>query len=120
VTGRAVGDLLPLEKRVWDRINQVAVGGVVPVSALLFPDPGAAWRWDKALRVEVVAEARRLGLSQRRFSPPVVTALTTGAFAAATVVFGVILYASRAYLRPPSWTAGGCLGAFAALAVTGV
>jgi hypothetical protein len=78
--------LLPYERRVFDRVAAVAVGGVVPLTALTFRDPKHAQSWSKDFRGEVIADARSRGLSRRRFSPTHVGILTAGAALAATVV----------------------------------
>jgi Predicted membrane protein (DUF2207) len=70
------------EQRVFDRVAGLAVGGVVPLTALTFRDAGAAATFEKRLRAEVVADARARGLSRRRFSAPILTALTIAAIAA--------------------------------------
>jgi hypothetical protein len=78
--------LRPYEAQVLDRIRGLAVGGVVPVSALTFRDEGQATTWNKRLRASVVAEARAAGLSRRRLGPAVVTLLAAVAAGAGVVV----------------------------------
>jgi hypothetical protein len=78
--------LLPYERRVYDRVAAVAVGGVVPLTALTFRDPKQAQSWWKHLRGEIIDDARSRGLSRRRLSPTHVGILTAGAAVAATVV----------------------------------
>src|SRR6266568_6889171 len=119
LTGKPADDLLPFEIRVLDRVSAVAMRGVAPVTALTFPDLREAAAWHKALRVEVVVQARRLGLSRRRFSPATTSALSLGALAVATVVFGAIVHLGLTQLQPPSLTAGLCVGGFVALVVLG-
>jgi hypothetical protein len=68
--------LTPYERRVFDRVAGLAVGGVVPLTALTFRDPAKAKAWWKRLRNEVIADARARGLSRRRVSPPWIGALT--------------------------------------------
>jgi hypothetical protein len=88
------------EQRVFDRVSGLSVGGVVPLSALTFRDEKLAKSWWKRLRAEIVADARALGLSQRRFSSSVqavvvaATLLATGG-----VLLAVFHYAQR---QPPS------------------
>jgi hypothetical protein len=82
----AATGLKPYEQRVADRVGAVAVGGVVPVTALTFRDADQAKRWTRRLRAEVVAEARSLGLSRRRFGSAAVAALVAVAAVAATLV----------------------------------
>ncbi len=92
------GGLTTYEKRVLDRITGLAVGGVVPMTALTFRDPAQAKGWAKRLSAEVVADARGRGLSRRRFSPPVLSALTLAAAAAAGAVLVAMLhYAHRTH-----------------------
>jgi hypothetical protein len=119
LTGKAAGDLLPFERRVLARVSQVAVQGVIPITALTFRDARQAAVWEKALRVEVVAEARRLGLSRRRFSPAMTTALSFGAFSAASVVFGALVHSSL-QTQPPSLKGGLCFGVLAWFVVGGL
>lgn len=77
--------LRPYERRVLSRVRGLAVGGVVPLTALTFRDESQAKTWNKRLRAEVVADARRAGLSQRRFGPGLVAALVALAALAAVV-----------------------------------
>lgn len=78
--------LAPWEQRVFDRIVGLAIGGVVPLTALTFRDPTRAAAWSKQLRAEIVAEARGRGLSRRRISPRLLVGL---AVAAAIAAIGV-------------------------------
>jgi hypothetical protein len=73
------------EQRVFDRVSALAKGGVVPLTALTFRDPGEASAWAKRLTAEVIADARSRGLSRRRFGRGVVGALGVAAIAAAIV-----------------------------------
>ncbi|BCB90768.1 hypothetical protein Psuf_080810 [Phytohabitans suffuscus] len=77
--------LRPYERRVLSRVRGLAVGGVVPLTALTFRDQAQAKSWNKRLRAEVVADARAAGLSRRRFGPGVVGALVALAALAAVV-----------------------------------
>jgi hypothetical protein len=79
------GGLRPYERRVLGRIRGLAVGGVVPLTALTFRDKSQARSWNRRLRAEVVADARAAGLSQRRFGPGVVAILFLAAVLAAIV-----------------------------------
>ncbi|MDG4826763.1 DUF2207 domain-containing protein [Asanoa sp. WMMD1127] len=82
--------LLPFEQRMLSRIRAAAVGGVVPLTALTFRDAGQARGWQRRFRAEVVAHARRLGLSRRRVSKAQVTMLTVAALAPAlTIAFAL-------------------------------
>lgn len=71
------------ERRVFDRVKGIAVGKVVPLTALTFRDPGQAAGFAKRIKAEVIADARARGLSQRRFSKRVVGLLSALAFLAA-------------------------------------
>ncbi|HTF10682.1 MAG TPA: hypothetical protein VK659_21170, partial [Asanoa sp.] len=89
-------DLLPFEQRLLSRIRAAAVGGVVPLTALTFRDAGQAKGWARRFNAEVVAHARRLGLSRRRISKPQVTLLTTVAAApAVAIAFALALQIER-------------------------
>ena len=103
VRAEAGAGLKPYEARVLDRVAGLAVGGVVPVTALTFRNDSQATSWNKRLRAEVVADARALGLSQRRFGPTAVALLTGGAAAAALVL---ALAAGRHALRTPDSDGG--------------
>ncbi|MEN3304739.1 MAG: hypothetical protein V7603_941 [Micromonosporaceae bacterium] len=67
------------EQRIFTRIAGLAVGGVVPLTALTFRDPARAAGFAKRLRAEVIADARQRGLSRRRLPPAVVGALSGAA-----------------------------------------
>lgn len=91
--GAAVGPALnPYERRVLDRIRGLAVGGVVPVTALTFRDRHQAKGWNKRLHREVTRDARGRGLSRRRFSPAVVAMLAAVALPAS---FGLAVVGLR-------------------------
>ena len=84
LTGQPPGnDLTAYERRVYNRVSALAVGGVLPLTALTFRDQGEAKSWTKGLRAEVVADARRRGLSQRRFGPAVTAIMTLAGLASA-------------------------------------
>jgi len=88
--------LLPYERRVFDRVSGLAVGGLLPLTALTFRDQKQAQAWWKGLRGEVVADARARGLSQRRFGRTQIAILTAGAaVAAAGIAVAVGHYAFR-------------------------
>lgn len=91
-----VAALRPYERQVLERIRALAVGGVVPVTALAFRDAGEAKRWNKRLRQEVIEEARARGLSRRRFSPTLVSVLST---LAAVTACGLAWVVARVELR---------------------
>lgn len=89
-------DLTAYERRVLDRVQGLAVGGVLPLTALTFRDQQESRQWWKRLRAEVVADARARGLSRRRFSAGVVSVLITAAvLATGGVVLAVVHYALR-------------------------
>lgn len=69
--------LAPYERRVLDRVATVASGRPVPLTALSFRDDGEAKRWRSRLRAEIVADARKRGLSRRRFGPFATTFLAS-------------------------------------------
>jgi hypothetical protein len=74
--------LTSYEQRIFDRVAGLAVGGVIPLTALTFRDQGRAAAFEKRLRAEIIADARSRGLSRRRFNPAILTVLTLGAVAA--------------------------------------
>jgi len=63
------------EQMVFDRVNGLVVNGLVPLTALPFRDKKKAAAWGKRLNAAVVDDARRRGLSRRRFSRVIVSAL---------------------------------------------
>jgi hypothetical protein len=88
--------LTAYERRVLDRIRTLAVDGVVPVTALTFRNAARARRWNRALHREVVADARRRGLTRKRFEAALVSALCA---VAAVSAAGVTLAGVRLALR---------------------
>src|SRR5262249_3680437 len=98
VRGADTTGLTGYEKRVFERVAGLAVGGVVPLPARTFRDPAQAKRWAKRLSAEVVADARSRGLSRRRFSPPIIATLTVAALAAAGgVLIAMVHFAQRTH-----------------------
>lgn len=94
--GGPPGELLGYERQVLDRIRGLAVGGVIPVTALTFRNQHQANAWNRRLRREVVAEARNRGLSRRRFGPRVLAALgVVSTVATAGLVLATVRYAVR-------------------------
>jgi hypothetical protein len=85
------GGLRPYERLVLDRIRQLAVNGMVPLTALTFRDPASAKSWNKRLRSQVIADARAAGLSRRRFGSWV-TSLLVAAAAVAAVAVGLAAF----------------------------
>jgi hypothetical protein len=66
---RATGgpvELTDYERQVLDHVSRIAVGGVVPLTALTFRDQGASARWAARFESAVIADARRRGLIRRR------------------------------------------------------
>ncbi|MDT3441060.1 MULTISPECIES: DUF2207 family protein [unclassified Pseudofrankia] len=80
------------ERRVLDRVKGLATGGVVPMTALTFRDPGQAKAWSRRLKAEVIADARRRGLTRRRFSRQIKTVLMVAAAAATLAVLVATLH----------------------------
>lgn len=88
------------ERRVFDRVAGLAVGGVVPLTALAFRDPGAAATFARRFGAEVRADARRRGLSRRRFGRAVTGCLTAAALLAGVGVAVAVLLAAGARGKP--------------------
>ncbi|MFJ6199079.1 DUF2207 family protein [Micromonospora sp. NPDC092111] len=84
------------EHQVYQRVADRAVGGVVPLTALGFDSDAGAAAWARRFRIAVVADARRLGLSRRRFSAVMVTALCVlGGIVSLGVAAGAAHYLGR-------------------------
>ncbi|GAA3269766.1 DUF2207 domain-containing protein [Dactylosporangium vinaceum] len=84
------------ETMIFERIKALAMGGMVPLTALTFRDEAQAAGWTKRLNAAIVADARSRGLSQRRFSKPVVTALSVFALVPAfALTLAALLYNRR-------------------------
>jgi hypothetical protein len=79
------------ETMIFERVRGLAMGGVVPLTALTFRNAGEATGWTKRLNAAIVADARARGFSQRRFSTAVVTALTIVA-AVPALALGLAIY----------------------------
>jgi Predicted membrane protein (DUF2207) len=86
------GGLRPYERLILDRVRDLAVGGVVPLTALAFRDKPEAKSWHGRLREQVVADARGAGLSRPRFGAVVHTALVAAAAVAALAVSFALLH----------------------------
>ncbi|RKR86864.1 putative membrane protein DUF2207 [Micromonospora pisi] len=94
-TGRTDG-LNEYERQVLDRVVERAVGGMVPLTALAFANEKRAGLWSSSLRRAVIDEARRLGLTRRRFPKGLVVAFGVfGALAGLGVAAGSYHYLSR-------------------------
>ncbi|MEO3815829.1 hypothetical protein [Plantactinospora sp. B24E8] len=90
-TGQPSDGLSRPERLVLSRVAERAAGGQVPLAALGFHDVNRSAAWSKAFRRAVVAEARQLGLSRRRFPKRLVTALgVLGGVAALAVTVGFV------------------------------
>lgn len=111
--------LTPYEQRVLDRIQGLAVDGVIPVTALTFRNERHAKSWARGLRRDVVADARARGLSRRRFGHAVVAALVVMAAASAA---GLALAVARHQIRTDTGDAGAVLavGFLGFVALTGI
>ncbi|HXW34961.1 MAG TPA: hypothetical protein VEJ87_10320 [Acidimicrobiales bacterium] len=99
--------LLPHEQCVLDRVSSKASNGTVPLGALnCAPEEVASWR--SMFVSEVIAEARRLGLSRPRFTSAakallVVTALVPAALAyAAGAAAPVAAHVQESHARIPN------------------
>ena len=98
--------LTPYERRVFERVAGLAVGGVVPLTALTFRDPDKAQAWWKHLRAEVIADARARGLSRRRFGRTVVATLAVLAALAGLGIAAAMLHnLNRSHDEDPLGTA---------------
>jgi Predicted membrane protein (DUF2207) len=75
---REVLDLLPYERQVLDHLRRTAIAGVVPAAALTTGPASASDAWWTRFRRAVEKDARRRGLSQRRFPPAVIAGLGVG------------------------------------------
>ncbi len=108
VAGKNPSGLNPYERKIYDRVAGLAVGGVVPLTALTFRDAKQAAAFEKRLRADVVAEARTRGLSRRRFGPTILAVLTGAAVAAGFgLAAAALLFATRHGRGSPITLAGG-------------
>ncbi|MFJ6937805.1 DUF2207 family protein [Streptomyces sp. NPDC101132] len=71
-------ELRPYERRVLARVAERAGTDGAPLGAVTFRGRERAAAWNRGLRQEVVAEARRLGLSRPRFGPGLNAVLMAG------------------------------------------
>ena len=98
--------LTPYERRVFERVAGLAVGGLVPLTALTFRDQRKAQTWWKHLRAEVIADARTRGLARRRFSPAIVaTLVAAGGLAGLGIAAALARYLTRTHEDDPWGTA---------------
>ncbi len=87
-------DLLPYERRVYDRVAGLASGGVVPVAALAQGNSAQAARWWKGFRREVIVDAQRRGLSRNRWGAAIKTLTSVASLVPAAAAGLVTYYAS--------------------------
>ena len=85
--------LTPYEERVLAHVQAVAVGGVVPLTALTFRDAGKAAGWASSFADEVISDARARGLLRRRV-PQWAVALLGAAAAVPALATGWLVYAA--------------------------
>lgn len=78
--------LQPYERMVLDHVTQLAAGGVIPAQALTTGPEEQAKGWWKSFRRAVERDARRRGLSRRRWSRGARVILTLGAVAVGVLV----------------------------------
>jgi hypothetical protein len=84
------------ESMIFERVKELAMGGVVPLTALTFRDAEQAKGWNRRLGAAIVADARSRGLSRRRFSPTIVAALTiVAAVPSLALGLAIALHAAR-------------------------
>ncbi|MGI5244273.1 DUF2207 family protein [Dactylosporangium sp. CA-139066] len=84
------------ESMILERVRSLAVGGMVPLTALTFRDAEQAKGWTRRLDAAIVADARSRGLSRRRFSPAVVAALVlVAALPSLALGLAIALYTAR-------------------------
>jgi hypothetical protein len=86
VHGEPPGDLTAYERLVYGRVRDVAVNGSAPCEALALGDGDAATKCASVFTKEVIADARRRGLSQSRWTrttlaPLLVMAVIVGVLA---------------------------------------
>jgi len=79
-------DLEPYERMVLDHVVHQAVDGVVPAEALTTGPDDESAQWWRRFRRSVERDARRRGLSRRRWSPAARIVLTVGAVAVGCLV----------------------------------
>jgi hypothetical protein len=96
VRGGDESRLTPYELKILSRVKGLAVKGVVPLTALTFRDKDQASSFGKTLTKTIVADARLRGLSRKRFSSSVVTALAVaGAIPAVAITTSVAIFMQR-------------------------
>jgi len=111
-------DLRAYERRVLDRVTSLAVGDVVPLTALTFRDGEHAKAWAKGLRDEVIDDARARSLSRPRFGARARAVLVAAAaLSGAALSAAVYLYPDRS--DPPGWEVIAGAGIFGFLILSG-
>jgi hypothetical protein len=96
--------LLPYESSILNRVSGMAVDGMVPLTALTFRDKGSADRFSASLTHSVIDDARTRGLSRRRFSPGLVSALGLAAgIPAFTVAGAIVMYLAHQHKLSGNW-----------------
>jgi hypothetical protein len=96
------------EQKVLWRVHALAVGDMVPLTALTFRNKSQAKSWTSGFRKAVVADARERGLSRPRFGARIKGALIG---VAAVSAAGLALAALLNFLRVPSDEGGDPVGA---------
>ena len=79
--GGSQAPLTDYERQLMSHVKGIAVGGVVPLTALTFRDEGSAASWSSSFADAVLGDAKRRGLIARRVPPWVVTLLGVAAVA---------------------------------------
>jgi hypothetical protein len=99
-----VSGLTPYESMIFKRVKGLAVNGMVPLTALTFRDEGEAGRFATALHGSIIGDARARGLSRRRFSTPLISALSAaGLFPALAIGAAVALDMMRRHKLTEDW-----------------
>jgi hypothetical protein len=117
IQNAAATGLNPYESMIFERVKGLAAGGMVPLTALTFRDENQASRFATRLHGLIVEDARARGLSRRRFSKPLVSALAAaGLFPALAIGAAIALDLVRRHKLGNDWLGAG----FAVLFVWGV
>jgi len=93
--GHGDGDLTRYERRVLGRVRGLTADGVVPLTALTFRDAGEERAWSRRLKAEILADARQRGLTRRRFSSRMRTALVLATAAPTLAVLVAMVHYDR-------------------------
>ena len=109
----AVTGLNPYESMIFERVKGLAVNGMVPLTALTFRDENQASRFASRLHAAIVDDARARGLSRRRFSTPLVSALAAaGLIPALAISAAIALDMVRRHKFAEDWTGAGIAALF--------